>query len=345
MLTKQKNSPYWYAVIYISPGKKKWFSTKTTSKREAQVIHDELEAKFKKERNEKYLQQILGVEVQDSKSLPLNKIWKEYTNLKGQVSPTTQKNFNRFINWLKKTYPAITDCHEITKDIALEYIKRYSDAAPKTFNNNRSSLSSIWKMLKIHDVNNVWDLLPNKEGDSKPYRSLSIKEIRSILANSEGFWHYATIISYHTGLRLKDIALLKWSDVKIRKEVIEKKPEKTKRYKRSVYIHLHTEVIKAIKAQKKENKFVFPDAAKLYGSGKFNSHFPKILAECKIKDNKRGKASFHSLRASFITKCEEQGVDRKVIQGIVGHKSPAMTEHYSDDLESGKVIKSLPNIL
>ena len=60
------------------------------------------------------------------------------------------------------------------------------------------------------------------------------------------------------------------------------------------------------------------------------------------KDSKEGKASFHSLRATFITRCEEHGIPRQVLQGIVGHKSPMMTELYSQDKESGKVLRTLP---
>ena len=63
MLTKQKKSPYWYAVLYNGGNRRKWVSSRTRSKKEAKIFHDELHALLKKARAEKKRREILGLEV------------------------------------------------------------------------------------------------------------------------------------------------------------------------------------------------------------------------------------------------------------------------------------------
>ena len=38
---------------------------------------------------------------------------------------------------------------------------------------------------------------------------------------------------------------------------------------------------------------------------------------------------FHSLRHTFVSRCVAAGVDRAVVQALVGHSTARMTEHYT----------------
>ena len=174
------------------------------------------------------------------------------------------------------------DINKITKRIGFEYLSIYSDLSPKTYNNHRGSLSAIWALLAIYDVENIW----------------------------------------------KDI------------------PARTSRFRKAVYIHLHKDVIDVLNKASENNlsDYFYPEAVEQYGSGSFGVQFKKILKKANVTDNKHGKASFHSLRSTFITNCEEAGISRTVIQGIVGHGSPHMTERYSEDKKSGSILKDMPSI-
>jgi hypothetical protein len=55
-----------------------------------------------------------------------------------------------------------------------------------------------------------------------------------------------------------------------------------------------------------------------------------------------GKASFHSLRASFITRCDEAGVSRIATKGVAGQTEDSITDLYSHDKETAKQILNLP---
>jgi integrase len=55
---------------------------------------------------------------------------------------------------------------------------------------------------------------------------------------------------------------------------------------------------------------------------------------------------FHSLRHSFISMCAMNNVPLSVVQSLVGHSSPLMTQHYSHSnrLAEQQAIAALPAV-
>jgi len=134
MLTKQKKSPYWYAVLCNGGNRRKWVSARTKSKKEAKIFHDEVHAMLKKARAEKQRREILGLEVDTLEPFPLSDVFRKYRIICGEPSLSAVSKFNRFVKWLKTNYPKISDINKITKRIAFEYLAIYSDLSPKTHN-------------------------------------------------------------------------------------------------------------------------------------------------------------------------------------------------------------------
>jgi integrase len=348
MLLKQKNSPYWYAVLYNGGNSRKWVSTRTKNKIDAKLFHDELEARYKKARAETRRRELLGLEASNQEPFLITDVLKRYKTVRGTPPQSTLAKFNRFVQWLHVNYPKIYDIREITKNIAFEYLSTYEKLSSKTYNNNKGCLSVIWSLLAVYDIYNIWQDIPRRTGGYETtYRAYTNKEVKQILMYCTGFHLEAVIIALYTGLRFKDICHLKLKDVNFKSEFIEIIPEKTKRFKKAVFIHLHSEVIKVLNkasAGKSDSDHFFPEAVAKYRSGTFGVQFKKILKKAKVEDNEHGKARFHSLRSTFITNCEEAGINRSVVQGIVGHGSPHMTERYSEDKKSGKILKQMPAI-
>jgi integrase len=339
-LQKRKTSPYYYAVLYMD-GRQQWISTKCKGKADAQAVHDEIKIRYQTRKREIKIAALLGEPLPENNSLQIKDTWETYCQLKPDWADTSRKHFNIFYQWFIMRYPKTMDISQVSKQIAVEYLySNYIEKAPKTFNNVKSALSAIWHTLQIKaDFDNPWKKIPNRALDSQKYRAFSRKEVKQVLDNSTGFWHYAALFAIYTGLRKKDITLLKWSDIK--KDHIELEPAKTKRYGRSVYIPLHAEIKKALKTIPRNSEHLFPDYADRVGSFAYRTEFTALIKSLDISDTAAGKASFHSLRATFITRCEESGIDRKVIQGIVGHSSPSLTAYYSEDMESAKVLLNL----
>jgi len=55
---------------------------------------------------------------------------------------------------------------------------------------------------------------------------------------------------------------------------------------------------------------------------------PKLKPKPK-SERVRADAGFHSLRHTFVSLCAAGGVNQSVVQSLVGHGSPAMTQHYT----------------
>jgi integrase len=66
--------------------------------------------------------------------------------------------------------------------------------------------------------------------------------------------------------------------------------------------------------------------------------FEKILTRAKVTG---GKIGIHSLRTTFITCCEQSGIPRSLVQGMVGHSAGSMTGHYSEATASEEMIRCI----
>ena len=72
--------------------------------------------------------------------------------------------------------------------------------------------------------------------------------------------------------------------------------------------------------------------------------FKKLFTKLKIKDTEEGKASFHSLRASFFTRCDAGKLHRRTTALAGGHKSDVMNDLYSHDVSAAHEVEKLPKI-
>lgn len=333
MLTQRTGSPYWYAVFRVNR-KLKWFSTGQTSKRLAKAVHDTKHDQIIKERNQHTVAALLGEKVKTSTQLRLGDAWGKYISVNSQWSDSGRKIFKHFTKWggVNK------DISDITANIALEFLKQYKDHSGSTYNTYKSALSKIWRTLTpFTDItSNPWQAIVNRSKASDYYRPLTDAEVNKILKNTKGFWHYAVIIAYNTGLRKRDILKLKWEHIDT--EAIEKVPTKTAKNKKSVFIPMRKDVLTTLKAIRNDSPYVFPIESTKLKSGTFDAQFRAILDSLDIKSDPPALVSFRSLRASFITRMEAAGITREVLQGIVGHGSPLMTERYSHDKKSARAI-------
>lgn len=340
MLLKRKNSPFWYAVLRVG-GKQTWTSTKCASKKDAQAFHDEIRLRLQNQRRRSILARLTGEPTQEPHPLKISLAWAQNAKINPNAGDSARKQFAKFEKWYIRTC-GDTDISLITRDTAIRYLDTYKKQSAKTSNNAKAALSNVWKtILPYTDAKlNIWHEIPNRSLiDVVPFRPFSDGEVNALLKKSTGFWHSAILIAYYTGLRQKDIRCLRWTQISA--DSIELVPAKTVRLKKSVYIPIHPELKKLFSELKNDSEYVFPAYSKNSSDCYFETSFSELLEKCKITDNKHGRASFHSLRTTFITRCEEAGIPRSVIQGIVGHGSPVMTEHYSHDRLSARAITAL----
>ena len=110
----------------------------------------------------------------------------------------------------------------------------------------------------------------------------------------------------------------------------------------------------------KRDGYILPDVAARYSYNRTGVYktIQKIVACATgleitmktegLKGGARNAAQFgaHSFRHSFVSFCASAGVPLAIVQQIVGHGSPAMTEHYFNASKEAKqaAIEALPDI-
>ena len=166
-----------------------------------------------------------------------------------------------------------------------------------------------------------------------------------------------------TGCRCGDACGMTWEAVNLATNTITFKPHKTAESSGVVVsLPLHPMLKNGLQeAQEwKRDGYILPDVAARYSYNRTGVYktIQKIVACATgleitmktegLKGGARNAAQFgaHSFRHSFVSFCASAGVPLAIVQQIVGHGSPAMTEHYFNASKEAKqaAIEALPDI-
>ena len=212
-----------------------------------------------------------------------------------------------------------TDCRKFLESLNTE--------KSQTVNNYISELSSVWKQSP--QLNNPWGEHLRRKSNVVHKLPLLRDEIRKILdyctVRDLQFWHFAVILDYYTGLRLKDVVY--FSTFNIKDGYITLVPQKTDRTVRKVSIPvpdvLQAEIDKVKPAD--GSPVFFPDMVRRYEKDRalVSGEFQDILKKTGVY---RPGIGFHSIRHTFVTLAMDADIDIKNIQAAVGHTSIALTE-------------------
>jgi integrase len=225
----------------------------------------------------------------------------------------------------------LRNIEDIDRAVATRYLSMLGGKA-KTWNNIRSDLSAVLPVFADTEQRSI------KRGESKSdvVRPLDDDEIQKILdyldakacrMDYPGEWRMAVIIGLRTGLRFKDVALLKWES--IHGGTLEFIPEKTARIGKSVIMRIPPKLLAMLDGLPKKKEFVLPGLAESYDENASTRYFIRMLRRIGIKSDSRGRAGFHSLRVVFATRARAAGIDSELLGGILGHGSKEQTEHYN----------------
>ena len=254
-----------------------------------------------------------------------------------ELGKTSLRHWRRFQSKIRVRY-----MDEVSPEMALRYLDGLN-VGGKTFNNIRSSLNGIFKLLLIDAglPESPFERIHTRRAVTVSQRPFTREEYRRIVAAAPSPWREAAQIAWYTGLREKDVFTLRWAE--IRGDLIRKLPAKTARFKREVLIPVHPKLAELLKT-------IPRDGARVLGAWSYNPDyigfrraFGEILTRAGVTDNREGRVCFNSFRNSFISRCDAAGIPRHAIRGIVGHVSDKMTDLYSHDEASARLIQSLPD--
>lgn len=264
-----------------------------------------------------------------------------------KLSKTHKSIFDRFVRESGKKY-----ADEITPKLALEYLRdKYGKGNGKSFNNAKTILNTIFKLCIIETglSESPFDRIMNMRVENvQHHRALTQDEFIRAFHAAEEPWKTASLIAWHTGARFETCKRIMEELLNNPADDITIKPGKTSRFGRSVYIPIHPELrqwINGIIASGVDWKeWKFKKNAGNYKTGEQRTYYVHLLNSVGVNDTEEGKASFHSLRSSFITRCDQEKIDRQATRGIVGQVADETTDLYSYDKEGAKAILNLPGL-
>jgi integrase len=246
-----------------------------------------------------------------------------------------------------------------------------------SFNKKVQALSLIFRVLSEPGrlTANVWDKIRRKRQVSQSRRELTVEELKRIVEGAKGEMRLLLGIGIYTGLRLGDCSTLRWGEVDLVRRIIRRIPMKTARRKATpVIVPIHGTLLNMLKQLPRNAKsdYVLPEIAATYArdDSAVSKQIQKLFSDNGItttrdgtgyilvqgEDGKQKKqytgkravveVGFHSLRHTFVSLCRGADAPLSVVESIVGHSSPAMTQHYSHTGETAlrDAVTSLPDI-
>lgn len=387
----QREKTGMYTVRCIINGTRVAKSTGTKNKEEAErflkrflapYVKDDAERTFIKVKEAVATErQLAEMREDENPQLSLDKVWEAYDkSLKRRdLALTTlagkQQVWGAFLEFMHDTFPEATELRHVSMIHAEAYLtKLRGENSAQTYNQRLCVLREMTRVLmeEARCKVNPWEDFKLRPDDSHTRRELTVEELARLIdfASREGFeWRCLFAIGMYTGMRLGDCSKLTWSEVDIVRSVIQRIPDKTKKYRKGkpVTIPIHKVLSDLLMQTPKEKRtgYVLPEIGPLLGDAKtikersrgmskIQHHLGKIFHNAGIvtsvtvegRKHKAPDAGFHSLRHTFVSLSANAGVPLHIVQSIVGHESNAMTRHYYHEnvVALQQAVEAIPSI-
>ena len=290
-------------------------------------------------------------------AIPVRKLYELYESSAGRrpVKARTLDDYRLSMaclaDWIERRHPEIMSARDISQSIADEYVAdRAKTVSGNRINKHLNLFAAVWRTLsrRYGLEYNPWsaDHIARRAHTAETRRALTDAEVRALLDGSGGEYHLMVRIGISTGLRLGDILNLRWPDhIDLdRREIAIRRTQKTgAAVVLPMVPELHRELLEAFSART-DDIWVLPNQharlARRNNPAEICRSLARLFKRCGIVNEKgRPKATFHSLRHTFVSRLMRRGISPALVQAAVGHSTMLMTEHYThisaDDLRRG----------
>lgn len=189
----------------------------------------------------------------------------------------------------------------------------------------------VWHALGLDpSVWNVPDALSRRTTEEH-YRRLTTREVRRLLATARkrnADLADMILIGYWTGLRLSDVAELDRGEVLLSRKALRIVPNKVRvRKPRPLLIPLVGDAETVVRKRMRETTCgaLFPSSLSIH----LSRRICRLFKAARVWKVGNGRASFHSLRATFISLMDEAGIQPYITDAITGHASGGMHARYT----------------
>ncbi|MFT5622957.1 MAG: integrase [Bacteroidia bacterium] len=358
-----------YAFQYRdATGKKITKTLGTRNRSEAEKLAEPYAATTSAKDTAEAVQQIARAkDLIDSKVLPLAGTWEAFENTRPSAGTGTmglyKGAFNRFKAWATANRASITDMADIDEQAASDWLASEwkSDISASTYNDRRGSMLTITKALtrpyRLHV--NPWTATERKKMAGKQQHRLPLtrEHVQKLLkAEMKQDVRALMLLALCAGMRLKDAAFLKWSDVG--GGFITYRPEKTKNTSAAkVQVPALPLLAKTLNAlpRDEDSDYIVPRLAAWYKrcstgiSRMLVRELHKITGKSVQELEGRGKVArseygFHSLRHTFCTEAARAGVPATLLAAMAGDTISTVDKFYIKLDLSAQPIEQLASI-
>lgn len=189
-------------------------------------------------------------------------------------------------------------------------------------------------------------------------RGFSPEQIEAMIRAASPDWGGAIRVAYFAGLRLQDIAGLRWRNVDLPRGTLRFLPQKTAASGRELTVPLHPELEAYLLSLESPDDDEQPLFGELHGrdTSSLSKSFSDIMDRARVENvqlrARKGAGrstralSFHSFRHTFNTALANGGVVSEIRQELAGHTSAEVNRQYThrelDPLR--KAIAVIPGI-
>lgn len=231
----------------------------------------------------------------------------------------------------------------------------------RTLNYKMNVLIRALKVAKKKKLipDQIWETIePLPEIDSKLKVPFTLDEIHRLLREATGDWKGMILLGAETGLRISNIAKLKWGNIDLESRCIKVKMVKqffgTKiKQTKILKFTIRDSLMNCLKFLGTNNKgYVFQGVAKLHKDSR-TKIFERIMKNAKLDKaiylddyEVYGFRSFNSLRHYFTSACANNNISQDVRKKYTGHSTDQANDIYThlDPEVMRKELESLPEI-
>jgi len=262
----------------------------------------------------------------------LDRYIQEFTPLKAKTTQVDEKAYAKF---LKREFAYIYLDQLTPGLISQKLLKWRKQSGGRTINRRLALLSSafdkgiyIWKWCQENPVKHI-----PREKEIKRVKFFIESEFEIIFEALPEWLKPIIVFAKNTGLRLGNIANLRWVQVDLEQRFITIEDNEMKN-NNNLGIPLNNVSFNILNHfyQNKKGQFVFcRDNGKPYTRWGISQRFKKTCVKVKLSGYR-----FHDLRHDFCSKLVQKGANLYKVMALAGHKDIASTQRYAhlrrDDL-------------
>jgi integrase len=292
--------------------------------------------------------------------------------VKVESSPKTYQRYEgvtkRFVKWLgPRSSLALMHLSSVEIVAFRDYLARQH--SPSSVNLSLAAIQAALSRAfddRLVDVNEA-SRVPRLEDDpnrKQQRRAFSQAELRKILEVCDTEWRGMVLCGAYTGMRLGDVALLRWENVDLACRELHFKTEKTGRTQTlPIAEPLHRHFLD-IASSDDPRAPLFPRAfagrQRDIPTGTLSNQFYRLMTRAGVVPPRNNKSTgkgrnaartsnglgYHCLRHTTTTLLKQAGVSDVVAREIVGHETAAVSRTYShiDAVTLRAAIDRLPDI-